>query len=44
MLVGQVEEGEDIVSSIKREVIEESGIDIKIKRLSAVYSGVSEPS
>lgn len=41
---GQVEEGEDIVSALRREVIEESGIDIEIKRLAAVYSSVSEPS
>jgi len=41
---GQVEEGEDIISALKREVIEESGIDIEIKKLAAVYSSVSEPS
>lgn len=41
---GQVEEGEDVISALKREVEEESGIDIQIKRLSAVYSSVSEPS
>lgn len=41
---GQVEQGEDIFSALKRETKEESGIDIEIKRLSAVYSSVSEPS
>lgn len=41
---GQVEEGEDVISALKREVMEESGIDIEIKRLVAVYSSVSEPS
>lgn len=41
---GQVEEGEDVISALKREVVEESGIDIEIKRLAAVYSSVSEPS
>ena len=41
---GQVEEGEDIISALKREVIEESSIDIEIKRLAAVYSSMSEPS
>ncbi|MDO8700330.1 MAG: NUDIX hydrolase [Deltaproteobacteria bacterium] len=41
---GQVEEGEDIISALKREVMEESSIDIEIKRLAAVYSSVSEPS
>jgi len=41
---GQVEEGEDVISALEREVVEESGINIEIKRLSAVYSSVSEPS
>jgi len=41
---GKVEEGEDIISALKREVVEESGIDIEIKRLAAVYSSMSEPS
>lgn len=41
---GQVEEGEDIIFALKREVVEESGISIEIRRLSAVYSSVSEPS
>lgn len=41
---GQVEEGEDIISALKREVAEESGIDIEIKGLAAVYSSVNEPS
>jgi len=41
---GQVEEGEDIPSALKREILEESGININILRLSAIYSSVSEPS
>lgn len=41
---GQVEEGENVISALKREVAEESGIDIEVKRLAAVYSSVSEPS
>ena len=41
---GQVEEGEGVISALKREVMEESGIDIEIKRLAAVYSSASEPS
>jgi len=41
---GQVEKGEDVISALKREVVEESGIDIEIKRLAAVYSSMSEPS
>jgi len=39
---GQVENGEDILSALKREVMEESGIDIKIKRLIALYSNLSD--
>ena len=40
---GQIEKDEDVISALKREVVEESGIDIEIKRLMAVYSSVSEP-
>ena len=40
---GQVEEGEDIISALKREVLAEAGDTIKIKKLTAVYSSVSEP-
>lgn len=40
---GQVEEGEDIISALKREVLEEAGIDIQVLRLGALYSSVSEP-
>src|SRR3989338_218357 len=40
---GQVEKGEDVISALKREVIEESSIDIEIKKLAAVYSSVSKP-
>lgn len=41
---GQVEEGEDIISALKREVLEEAGVTIKIKRLATIYSSISEPS
>ena len=41
---GQVEEGEDLVSALKREVLEEAGVTIQIKKLSAVYSSISQPS
>lgn len=41
---GQVEEGEDIISALKREVVEESGIRIEIKKIAAVYSSINEPS
>ena len=41
---GHVEEGEDIISALKREVLEEAGVTIKIKKLAAVYSSISEPS
>jgi len=38
---GQVEEGEDIVSGLKREVLEETGIAISVDRLAGVYSNLS---
>jgi 8-oxo-dGTP diphosphatase len=40
---GQVEEGEDIISALKREVLEETRVHIEIKKLSAIYSSISEP-
>jgi len=41
---GQVEEGEDVMSALKREVLEEAGVTIQIKKLAALYSSVSQPS
>ena len=42
---GQVEVGEDILTALRREVLEESGIKIKTGKLLAVYSNVmSEPT
>jgi 8-oxo-dGTP diphosphatase len=41
---GQVEEGEDILTALKREVEEESGTHVVVQKLAAIYSSVSEPS
>ena len=38
---GAVEEGEDIITALKREVKEEGGIEISIKKLAACYSNLS---
>lgn len=35
---GQVEIGEDLISALKREVMEEAGVDIEVKQLVGVYS------
>lgn len=35
---GQVENGEDLIQGITREVLEESGIEIKVEKLVGVYS------
>ena len=39
---GQIEEGEDLETGVLREIMEESGIQAKIKCLCAVYSNVSK--
>ena len=40
---GQVEEGEDLFSALKREIFEETGISISIGRLVGVYDRVQSP-
>ena len=37
---GQVEEGEDLVTALQREVWEETGITVSVGRLAGVYSNV----
>ena len=40
---GQVEEDEDLVTALRREVEEESGCEIEVERLIGVYSKLSPP-
>lgn len=40
---GQVELGEDIPTALHREVLEESGCEVRIQRLVGVYSNVTAP-
>ncbi len=37
---GQVEEGEDLVTALQREVLEETGITVSVGKLAGVYSNV----
>lgn len=37
---GQVEEGEDLVSALQREVLEETGITVAVGKLAGVYSNI----
>jgi 8-oxo-dGTP diphosphatase len=41
---GRVEEGEDLVAAVVREVEEESSCRVEVRRLVAVYSKLSAPS
>lgn len=41
---GQVEEGEDLIEALKREIKEESGINASIGSLVGIYSNVKTPS
>lgn len=41
---GQVEEGEDLISALQREVREEGSVNIKVFKLVAIYSSIDEPS
>ena len=40
---GQVEEGEDLISALQREVEEETGVKVAVKSLVGVYSNVAPP-
>lgn len=40
---GQVESGEDLLATLRREVREECGCEVDIERLVAVYSNVAPP-
>jgi len=41
---GRVEEGEDLLSALHREVLEESGVVIGTPQLAAIWSKLSEPA
>ena len=41
---GRVEQGEDLIAALKREVQEETGCEIEIRRLTGVTSNVGAPS
>ncbi len=38
---GQIEEGEDIITGLKREVFEESGVQINVGKMVGVYSNLT---
>ncbi len=40
---GQIEEGEDVISGLQREVLEETGLTIEVDRLVGVYSNLALP-
>jgi 8-oxo-dGTP diphosphatase len=42
-LRGQVELGEDLVEALKREIREESGVEVEAARLVGVYSNLGRP-
>jgi len=37
---GQVEKGEDLLTALKREILEESGIEVSVNELLAIYSNI----
>ncbi|MFT8329565.1 MAG: NUDIX hydrolase [Oenococcus oeni] len=39
---GQVENGENLIDALKREVREESGIEIRVDKLIGVYSNIKK--
>jgi 8-oxo-dGTP diphosphatase len=41
---GQVEEGEDLVQALKREVLEESGCQVEVGALVGIYTNPAPPS
>jgi 8-oxo-dGTP diphosphatase len=41
---GQVEEGENLVHALKREVKEEAGVEISVGELAGIYTKVSSPA
>lgn len=41
---GQVEVGEDLISALQREVMEETGVTIRVQTMTGVYSNVKLPS
>ena len=40
---GQVEQGEDLIAALKREIREESGCEVEVGKLVGVYSNVGAP-
>jgi 8-oxo-dGTP diphosphatase len=40
---GQVEQGEDLIAALQREIVEESGCMVRVGRLVGVYSNVAAP-
>ena len=40
---GRVEEGEELLTALHREVLEESGIQLAVPRLAVIWSKLSEP-
>jgi 8-oxo-dGTP diphosphatase len=40
---GRVEEGEDLIEALKREVKEETGLDVEVGQLVSVYSNLEIP-
>ena len=40
---GIVEEGEDLITGLRREIMEETGAEAEIGRLVAIYSNVADP-
>ena len=41
---GQIEEGEDIIQGLQREIVEETGVQVKVGKLVGVYSNLSQPT